>query len=132
MVLWYLYVIIKHKLLFQMLIADDHFRNMPVGALSPSLSMQQKQQQNLLNRKNSITNDPVPTTSTSTQKQRKGNSFWNHFGIGVSTSKGDVDVPNGNRKLSDPTTVIDQQNGFSPNSNGDAIDQGYGVTSAPR
>ena len=65
-----------------MLIADDHFRNMPVGALSPSLSMQQKQQQNLLNRKTSITNDPVPTTSNATQKQRKGSSFWNHFGIG--------------------------------------------------
>ena len=115
-----------------MLIAEDHFRNMPVGALSPSLSMQQKQQQHLLNRKTSITKDPVPTTSNSTQKQRKGNSFWNHFGIGVSTNKGDVDVPEGNRIHTQPTTAIDQQNDFSQNSNGDAIAQGYGVTSAPR
>ena len=116
-----------------MLIPEDHFRNMPVGALSPSLSMQQKQQQNLLNRKTSIANDLVPTTSNSTQKQRKGNSFWNHFGIGVTTGKGDVDVPDGKRIHTESTTANDLKSDFSPNHpNGDAITQGYAVTTAPR
>ena len=65
------------------MIPDDHFRNVPVGALSPSIQMQQKQQQNLKNnRKSSLTNASSPSTTNLSNKQHRSNSFWNPFGIG--------------------------------------------------
>ena len=43
--------------------------------------MQQKQQQNLLQRSASISNNSTPQSDSQT-KQQKSSSFWNHFGIG--------------------------------------------------
>ena len=45
--------------------------------------MQQKQQQNLLQRTTSVSNSST-AQSDSTTKQSKSSSFWNHFGIGGS------------------------------------------------
>ena len=55
-------------------IPEDHFRNVPVGALSPSIEMQQKQQQSLLQRTISFPNNTNPPA---TNKQHKSSSFWN-------------------------------------------------------
>ena len=81
--IWILALIEKQFYILQVNIPDDHFRNVPVGALSPSIEMQQKQQQNLLQRTTSISNNSTPQ-SDSTNKQQKSSSFWNHFGIGGS------------------------------------------------
>ena len=71
-------------------IPEDHFRNVPVGALSPSIEMQQKQQQSLLQRTISFPNNTNPQINPgSTSKQQKTSSFWNHFGIGSMGSKQD-------------------------------------------
>ena len=76
-------------------IPEDHFRNVPVGALSPSIEMQQKQQQSLLQRTSSFPNNTNPQTNLgSTNKQQKTSSFWNHFGIGSMGSKQDEDTSN--------------------------------------
>ena len=73
-----------HLLISQALIAEDHFKNVPVGALSPSIEMQQKQQQNLLQRKTSLTNSALQSNCNDSNKQQKTSSFWSNFGIGSS------------------------------------------------
>jgi hypothetical protein len=69
------------KCITKALIAEDHFKNVPVGALSPSIEMQQKQQQNLLQRKTSLTNSALPSNCNDSNKQQKTSSFWSNFGI---------------------------------------------------
>ena len=95
--------------------------------------MQQKQQQNLLERKASLTNNLSPTSSNSSNKQRS-HSFWNHFGIGGTTNKSEDssdNVSNGSNVNNQTTTTIHDEAGYSLNvQNNDVTNHGMGM--APR
>ena len=94
--------------------------------------MQQKQQQNLLQRKASLTNNLSPTSSNLSNKQQRSHSFWNHFGIGVTANKNEdtSEVTNGNQVNNTPNTIHNEP-GYSLNiQNNDASNHGFGM--APR
>ena len=95
----------------------DHFRNVPVGALSPSIEMQQKQQQNLLQRKTSLTTTVSPLITNSSTKQQRSNSFWNHFGIGGNKNE-DLSIDkstNDSQTRNMPSIAVHDECGYSRN-----------------
>ena len=98
-----------------MTIPDDHFRNVPVGALSPSIEMQQKQQQNLLQRTISFPNNSPPQTN-SNSKQQKSSSFWNHFGIGSKQEDSSSNnIANDSSIACPPSTDMNHESGLCRN-----------------
>ena len=115
------------------MLAEDHFRNVPVGALSPSIEMQQKQQQNLLQRKSSLTNTVLPSITNSSTKQQRSNSFWNHFGIGGNKNedaKNDKST-NDSQTRNMPSIAVHDEYGYSMNVENNGVTE-PNVGMAPR
>ena len=96
--------------------------------------MQQKQQQNLLERKVSLTNNSSSTSSNPSNKQQRSHSFWNHFGMGGTTNKIEDSSDNfkaANQVSNTPTPIVNEESGYSLNiQNKDVTSHGFGM--APR
>ena len=114
-------------------LAEDHFRNVPVGALSPSIEMQQKQQQNLLHRKPSLTNTASPSITNLSNKQQRSSSFWNHFGIGGNKHEEDRNdkSTNDSQTSNRPSIAVQDESGYSMNVENNGIPE-PNVGMAPR
>ena len=71
--------------------------------------MQQKQQQNLLQRKTSLTNSALPSNCNDSNKQQKTSSFWSNFGIGSSKEANkqatDKPISDNNMHMNVPTVA---------------------------